>query len=201
MHLYRFSYSVSKPYPFQWFTPVVIVGGLVLTVLFSFITYPANAYDMKIETSSDPRGFEKDHRPDSPFSWWASEDLEPKCEPFDLSVGTQFFTTNKGFLYTVDKVHQTNPETDEIDDMDQSVPYLNESLRDCRPTKLIIGLTKDDFATPPTRWISWIGNSYFEAHATYVHALLEMPYSDSDKASAARSTTKPTATRRESISA
>lgn len=173
MQLYRFSYSVSKPYPFQWFTPLVIVGGLVLTVLFSFITYPANAYEMKIETSSDPSEFVRNKTLSLPFAWWASDDLKPKCESYDLSVGTQFFTSNKGFLYTVDKVSRYNSETNETE-VDQSVSYLNNTLKDCRPIAIILGLTKDDNAPPPTFWISWIGNSYFKASATYVHLLLWM---------------------------
>ncbi|KAK8849042.1 hypothetical protein PGQ11_015522 [Apiospora arundinis] len=168
MHLYRFSYPISRPYPFQWFTPLVIVGGLLLSVLFSFMTFPANAYDMKQEPSFDPNKTTKEEVPYLPFGWWDGENLKPKCQPFDLSVGSRFFTTNKGFLYTVDKVYQYNPETNENETVVQSVPYLNNPLEDCHPTDIIISLTKDDMAEPPTWWISWVGNSYFEAKATCV---------------------------------
>ena len=180
MHLYRFAYPVTRPYPFQWFTPLVIVGGILLAVLFSFMTFPANAYDMKLEPSFDPNKTIREEAPYSPFGWWDGENLKPKCEPFDLSVGSRFFTENKGFLHTVDKVYQYNPETNESDTVVQSVPYLNNPLEDCRPTYIIISLTKDDMAEPPTWWISWVGNSYFEAKATFVHILLVMPYSDTD---------------------
>lgn len=181
MHLYRFSYPITKPYPFKWFTPLVIVLGLVLAVLFSFITYPANAYDMIIETTTDPGDFVERNQKSSPFGWLYGDNLKPKCEPYDLSVGSRFFTTNKGFLYTVDKVYRLNSETDHTDVMDQSVPYLNNTLKNCRPNRIIIDLTKDDTAKPPeTWWISWIKNSYFEAAATYVQVLVEMSYSDTN---------------------
>lgn len=62
MQLYRFSYPISKPYPFRWFTPIVIVGGLVLTVVFSLINYPAHAYDMVTTEYADPTNIEHDPR-------------------------------------------------------------------------------------------------------------------------------------------
>ncbi|KAK8127035.1 uncharacterized protein PG998_002794 [Apiospora kogelbergensis] len=167
MRLYRFSYPVSRPYPFQWFTPLVIVGGLVLAVLFSLMNFPANAYDMKLETSIDPNQTIREEGPHSPFGWWDGDNLKPKCQPFELSVGSLFFTTNRGFLYTVEKVYRHNPKTNNDDDMDQSVFYLNNPL-DCHPTSVVISLTKDDMAEPPTWWISWAGNSYFEGKATCV---------------------------------
>ncbi|KAK8096081.1 hypothetical protein PG999_014103 [Apiospora kogelbergensis] len=168
MHLYRFSYGVTRPYPFQWFTPLAIVGGIVLAVLFSFMTFPANAYDMKLEPSFDPNKTIREEAPYSPFGWWDGDNLKSKCEPFDLSVGSRFFTNNKGFLYTVDKVYQHDPKTNKDDDVVQSVPYLNNPLEDCRPTDIIISLTKADMAEPPTWWFSWAENSYFEAKATCV---------------------------------
>ena len=105
MHLYRFSYPVSKPYRFRWFTPLIIIDGLVFTVLSSLITFLTNVYDMKLQTSPDLGKVKREVRPLSPFIWVEGGELKPKCEPYDLSVGSHFFTTSKGLLYTVDKVY------------------------------------------------------------------------------------------------
>lgn len=58
--MYRswFSYPISKPYPFRWFTPVALVGGIVLTVLLSLINLSANGYLLKPLYTSDPNGTE-----------------------------------------------------------------------------------------------------------------------------------------------
>lgn len=58
MHRSWFSYSISKPYPFRWFTPVVLVGGIILAVLLSLINLSANGYYLKPLYTSDPNGTE-----------------------------------------------------------------------------------------------------------------------------------------------
>lgn len=58
MHHSWFSYSISKPYPFRWFTPVVLVGGVILAVLLSLINLSANGYYLKPLYTSDPNGTE-----------------------------------------------------------------------------------------------------------------------------------------------
>lgn len=177
MHLRPFSYPVTKPYPFRWFTPLVIIGGLVLVVLFSLWTYPPNAYEMQSQTSLHPRETEKYKPPPPRLSWWYGDDLKAKCQPYELLVGSRFFTVNRGFLYTVDRVYRYDPQANINITVEESVSYLGDTLENCRPIKIIIGLGKDDSAEPPTFWISWIGESYFDLRATYVDCLLGIPIS------------------------
>ncbi|KAI6442166.1 hypothetical protein MCOR22_006074 [Pyricularia oryzae] len=166
MHLRPFSYPVTKPYPFRWFTPLVIIGGLVLVVLFFLWTYPPNAYEMQSQTSFHPRETEKYKPPPPRLSWWYGDDLKAKCQPYELLVGSRFFTVNRGFLYTVDRVYRYDPQANINITVEESVSYLGDTLENCRPIKIIIGLGKDDSAEPPTFWISWIGESYFDLRAT-----------------------------------
>lgn len=42
-----FDYSISRPYPFRWFTPVVIVGGAIALVLFSFLNLVSTGYYLR----------------------------------------------------------------------------------------------------------------------------------------------------------
>lgn len=58
MHKSRFSYPISKPYPFRWFTPVTLVGGLVLAVLLSLLNLSANGFYLKTVYTSDPNSTE-----------------------------------------------------------------------------------------------------------------------------------------------
>ncbi|KAI1816853.1 hypothetical protein GGS20DRAFT_593728 [Poronia punctata] len=46
MHKSFFSYNITRPYPYKWFTPVVIVGGLVEVALVSFINYGISGYEL-----------------------------------------------------------------------------------------------------------------------------------------------------------
>lgn len=56
MHQFQFEYSLTRPYPFRWFTPVVIIGGIILLVVFSFINLGANAFDTISVYTNDPNG-------------------------------------------------------------------------------------------------------------------------------------------------
>ncbi|KAG5795854.1 hypothetical protein H9Q69_005072 [Fusarium xylarioides] len=38
MHSSYFSYNLSRPYPYVWFTPVVVAGGLIATALIAFLS-------------------------------------------------------------------------------------------------------------------------------------------------------------------
>jgi len=49
-----FSYPITKPYPYRWFTPVTVVGGIILSVLFSLVNLAANGYYMRTIYTNDP---------------------------------------------------------------------------------------------------------------------------------------------------
>jgi hypothetical protein len=46
MHESFFSYNLARPYPYRWFTWVVVTGGLAATTLFSAINLAADGYDL-----------------------------------------------------------------------------------------------------------------------------------------------------------
>jgi hypothetical protein len=47
MHESIFSYNITRPYPYQWFTWLVVLGGIAATALFSVINLAANGYDAR----------------------------------------------------------------------------------------------------------------------------------------------------------
>ncbi|EEU43519.1 uncharacterized protein NECHADRAFT_101122 [Fusarium vanettenii 77-13-4] len=165
MHSSWFSYPISRPYPFRWFTPVTLVGGVVLAVLFTLINLGSSGFYLKSEFTSDPNStisgqlqwFMK-----PPFS--GENSLEPKCEPKMLSVGDSFFTSRLGFQYTIKSLRRFN-ESDESMETLPSIPYLNNTLEDCFLDRASLKLIKSDAIGSRTWWISWSAASTVEATA------------------------------------
>lgn len=81
-----FSYSLQRSYPFRWFTPVTIIGGIIFTVLFSFINVAANGYQLKTIYTTNPNATlnEKHWFTQAPWSW--SSRLPPSCEAQNLTL-------------------------------------------------------------------------------------------------------------------
>ena len=44
-----FSYTLTRPYPFRWFTWVAVLGGLLFTVFFSFVNIAADGYILRYQ--------------------------------------------------------------------------------------------------------------------------------------------------------
>lgn len=44
-----FSYPITRPYPFWWFTSAVIVGDTICAALFSFVAVAADGYNVNPE--------------------------------------------------------------------------------------------------------------------------------------------------------
>ncbi|PNP82744.1 hypothetical protein FNYG_03975 [Fusarium nygamai] len=165
MHSSWFSYRITRPYPFRWFTPVAIAGGLILTVLFTIINLASSAFYLKPIFTDDPNGtttqsvrwFMK-----APLNW--DNNMKVKCQPKILSVGDRVFSTNLGFQYSVKAL------TSSDDDLDfrktyPSIAYLNNTLEDCYLTKLDINLRKSDARASNSWWLSWI-TTFTEATAS-----------------------------------
>jgi len=109
-----FSYNLSRPYPFRWFTPATIVGGIIATILFSTVNLATNGYQLKTIYTTNPNGTLSQHYwfTDAPWAWSAR--LKPSCEAQSLSPGADYFTTNLGLSYTLQRVSQINPLTNTI---------------------------------------------------------------------------------------
>jgi hypothetical protein len=54
MHSSTFTYPVSRPYPYRWVTPIVIIGGVIAVVLFSFLNFVSNGYYLSTQIVTDP---------------------------------------------------------------------------------------------------------------------------------------------------
>ncbi|KAK2730589.1 hypothetical protein CKAH01_02417 [Colletotrichum kahawae] len=154
--MYHFEYPISRPYPFKWFTPVAITGGIILTVVFSLVNLKSNGFDLKPAYTTDVNGTEAAanarwfNKP--PFNWQGDMDVE--CQPYLLTVGDSFFTSNHGFRYKVKSIELPTRD-DESPDIRSSIGYKNTTLEGCFMSQMFIKLMKSDPARLPSWWISF----------------------------------------------
>lgn len=94
--MFSFSYSITRDYPYRWFTPTAIIGGIILTVLFSAINFFFNAYNMVITTTNDPTAVEADRWTERVPGIFTSR-IQPKCQDAIIPVGSNIYT-NQGAL-------------------------------------------------------------------------------------------------------
>ncbi|KAF4908983.1 hypothetical protein CGCF415_v006271 [Colletotrichum fructicola] len=160
MHSSWFEYPVTRPYPFRWFTPAAIGGGLILAVVFSLVNFSSNGFYLKTiyteslndtEASFHSRWFQKRR-----FNW--QNDMNAECQPHLLTVGSSFFTSNLEFDYKVKSIKPRQTDTERVMDHHANLPaigYRNTTLEDCHLDTLKINLIKSDNAQPPSWWLSW----------------------------------------------
>ncbi|KXH50309.1 hypothetical protein CSAL01_09265 [Colletotrichum salicis] len=166
MHRHQswFSYPISKPYPFRWFTPVVLVGGVILTVFLSLVNLSANGYYLKTLYTSDPNGTEAYSNAQYvdnatiPIYFRAKIMAQDECQPRLLTIGDSFFTSNLGFRYIIKAISDSRTKSL------SSLNYKNNTLESCSPKSIALKLKKSDTAVPPAAswWLSY-GESTMKA--------------------------------------
>lgn len=155
MHESSLHYNLSRPYPYQWFTPVVVVAGIALAVLFSVLNVGSQGYILDTQYTNDPNATQAVSDSawflKAPFNWGNS--LRPRCEPMMIPVGYEFFTSNLGMRYTVAGVTQIADDTgSRVQQVLSSLSYLNNNLSSCAVDDITLKLTKVDNSNPPSYW-------------------------------------------------
>ena len=125
--MFRFSYNLSRPYPFKWFTPLVIIGSAILTALFSTVNLISTGYSLVSEYSSQPNLTMSQELWFSQWPKFLSSKLQPYCQPAELEVNSNFFTTNAALTYSLTMVvFSTNDSAHS-----SSLTYQNNFFQDC----------------------------------------------------------------------
>jgi hypothetical protein len=101
--MFSFSYSVTRQYPYRWFTPTAVVGGIILTILFSAINFFSNAYNMVTTTTDDPNKIEAG-RWSGRVPGILTSKIQPTCEDAIIPVGSSIYTNQTFLLYQIIRV-------------------------------------------------------------------------------------------------
>jgi hypothetical protein len=150
-----FSYAITRPYPFRWFTWVVVIGGLVATVLLSIINLAADGYVLKSIYTTNPNAtlaeyankwYEK-----RPWSW--TNRASASCQPQLLTTGASVFSTNLGLTYTVSAISPANSLN-----ITPATPYMNNPLH-CNVSLLYLEFIRADLRVTANDMYAW-DNSY-----------------------------------------
>ncbi|KAL3293938.1 hypothetical protein RB213_015246 [Colletotrichum asianum] len=162
MHSSIFSYSITRPYPFRWFTPVVIIGGFILTAIFTLLNLSSSVYYTKAIYTTNPnatieklnaRWFRR-----APFNWQG--DAKAECQPALLSVGSSISTANLGFRYQITGIRPVPGNDQPSSSLPGSMRYMNSLLQNCQVQEIFISLKKVDPSKPPSStWNSWEDSS------------------------------------------
>jgi hypothetical protein len=106
MPSFRFEHNLTRPYPFKWYTPAVLAGFTIATIIFSVLNYASTGYTLQAAYLPDPR----------PTSWpgmdswyknWPASLVggnKPSCQPASIPIGSTLFTNNTALPWRVDYV-------------------------------------------------------------------------------------------------
>jgi hypothetical protein len=139
-HASFFSYSVQRPYPLRWFTPVAIVGGIILTALISFANFVASGYQLTTVYSSDPTTIDQ-HLWFKNWPGLLRSNVNATCDAANLPVNSQFFTNQTALAYTLTSIVIAK---DGVSSTSSSLPYMNNVLKHCE----ILNITMDFSCSP-----------------------------------------------------
>ncbi|KAI9706933.1 MAG: hypothetical protein M1820_004519 [Bogoriella megaspora] len=137
MHTSAFSYTVTKNYPYRWFTPVAILGGVIFLTLFSVLNFASSGYTLVTIYSTNPNTTAGTQSIDKWPSLLTSK-VHSQCQPVSIPLGTQLLTSNKALTYTLTNVQSSDGT------LQPSLNYLNNPLENCNVTSVTIYLDHTD---------------------------------------------------------
>lgn len=155
-----FSYNISRPIPFRWFTPVALIGGAVMVAIFTFLNFASSAYELTIETSADPNATVAKFM-DSMNLWpsYLTSKVKPTCQPTSLPVNSEFFTNQTALVYTLTSVWQETPRELGQDaparTYSPSLAYLANVLENCYINSIQIDVESQDRAANQLSLTEW----------------------------------------------
>ena len=148
-----FTYPLTKPYPFAWFTWIAVIGGVIATILLSILNFAATGYVSKTVYTNNPNGTLHEYKWFNSGAWaWAAK-ISPTCEPALLTAGNQYFTSNLGLTYTLKQISQV--DSNGTLTIMPAVSYLNANLTDCVIGSIDMQMGRKDSAPISDTWITW----------------------------------------------
>jgi hypothetical protein len=139
MSSFRFEHNLTRPYPFKWYTPAVLVGFTIAAILFSVLNYASNGYTLQAAYLSDPRPTTWPGM-DSWYKNWPASLVggnKPSCQPASIPIGSTIFTNNTALPWKIEDVGFLSNSTMKAM---PSLVYQGEELTDCELIMITISV-------------------------------------------------------------
>lgn len=147
------TYSLSRPVPWSWYTPVVTTVGLLLVAALSVLNYAVNGFDLVVEYQSDPNiTTAKSWAQNGILS--AFSKVKGSCQPVNLEVGATFYTNKLALPYTISGFwsQDGSGQTQVI----PSLIYTNNNLSKCNVSHILVDLESTSRSNSLLAY-SWFG--------------------------------------------
>ncbi|KAJ5134851.1 hypothetical protein N7526_006216 [Penicillium atrosanguineum] len=148
-----FSYNVSRPYPYRWFTPAAVLGAVTFAALFSLLNFAANGYDLVVQTSTNPNSTMSSAGWLGRWPSYLTDKVRPTCQAATVSVGSQVFTNQTALTYTLTAIWQPSEGTNIT--VFSSMSYFNNVLENCTVTAIEINLEALDRTASQFGFSEW----------------------------------------------
>lgn len=137
-----FVYNLTRPYPCRWFTPVAIVGGIITTVLASFLNLAATGYELVTISSTDPNVTLSQHT-----TWFANwptwlASTRASCEATTMPLQTGLYTNKTALLYTLISSWRYDGFGNQMSL--GSLMYYNNPLGNCNVSSILVDIESAD---------------------------------------------------------
>jgi hypothetical protein len=150
------TYNITRPYPYRWYTPVLVVGFVIAAAFFSFVNYVSSGYTLQAAYLSDSNATTWSTS-NSWLNHWPSAfvgSIKPTCQPSLIPVGTTTMTNNSALSWTIANV--TSHSKDGIRTL-PSLIYKSHTLEDCQCRSITVYL--DSYLgvrnAPQVDWSYW----------------------------------------------
>ena len=131
------SYHLTRPYPYRWFSPIALVGGIIATVVFSLLNVASQGYTQYTQSTTNPNGTlaQRDW-----LTNWPSflVGTQVTCESSLFALQSQVYTNKTALPFRVQRVWRIDRhgETTEMGMLE----YFNQPLQQCNITRIYTDL-------------------------------------------------------------
>ena len=153
MYSSMFTYNITRPYPFKWFTPLVFIGGSIAIVLFSILNLVSNGYYLQVNISTNPNATVSQNVWFANWPSYLTAKVQSSCQTVDISTNSQFFTNQSGLTYTLTGIWQDAGSG--AKNISPSLTYQNNIFQDCVITAVEIDLESFDRLASQIAYTQW----------------------------------------------
>ncbi|KAM0544390.1 hypothetical protein ACHAPJ_011852 [Fusarium lateritium] len=127
------AYHLTRPYPYRWFSPIALMGGIIATVAFSLLNVASQGYTQYSNSATNPNETLA-HR--DWLTGWPSflVGTELTCQSSSFALGSQIYTNNTALPFKVKRVWRPDEDGEQIDM--GVLEYYNQPLQKCNVTRI-----------------------------------------------------------------